>query len=416
MRDRQIFETETLKNDITIYYYKSENPFVVLSVMIPIGSAHSGDNNNIIMGTPHFFEHLILHRSKRHSKKDEFMKWVGSKGGFIIASTNQFTTIYTIQIKAEYVQDAWQGLYSLIFEPLLDTEDIEIERSIIINERGLCKWFPGDSELSNYIWSHWMDTTSVTRRQIFGDDTDLSKMSNLSLTNFHSLYKSQGIHVIVAGPSRIPDMYKELDNIPTRQVRLIENSIPFSWKKKGYHESAFSDIEAPIYFTGTFYDLPSEKERAAIHFLFEYLTNFSNGPIYKWLRQEKGWVYEVNYHRIITKKQEAIVLEIPLQNLLQVNEVKNELSKHIETAISNPDLLRAEVDRQLDGMVFSYQTVENIVSEALHDVEHYGFVTSEAKYQQYKELCVDPAYIQMIYIKYFAPELRGEFCAIPKQF
>jgi len=412
MRDKQVFETTKLTNGITVHYYPTDQPFAMFNLMIPIGSANNV--GQFVPGTSHFFEHIATLRSKRNMQRNSFSEWVGLNGGYFNAFTDNFNTVYTAQVPSSISTIAWEGFYSQIFETLIKEEDFEKERGVVSNERKQRKWYPGSSELSNYLWTSWVQAETVSRRQLFGEDIDLALLTGKTLSKFHKYYFTPDIHVVVGGSVQIKRILETLSELSTNSSTLAESYTPYSWKRKNYHERGFSDVEAPVYFAGSCHKLPSYEERVAIRFLFEFLTDFHHGPLYKWLRNDNGWAYRVSYDIFTSGKEEVVFLEIPLHNLSQVAETRKELDGRIVRAISDSSMLATEVERQLGAEVFDYQTLENILDEALGDIKCYGRVTSEAEYRGYKRRCADPVYMNTIYEKYFGYSVRGEFCAIPK--
>jgi predicted Zn-dependent peptidase len=354
---------------------------------------------------------VTLHRSKQHTERDCFAKWLEGKGGAINAATRPYSTIYYIHVPSTYADEAWSGLHSLLFEPFFSEEDLQKERDIIESEQSLQRWFPYDSEIENYVWTKWLNTEFVSKRQVFGNVEDLKEISLEMLKEFSQNYRTQNTTVMILGSYDSTSIEKSLSTIVTHTEALPVYDVPFSWFLPEYHEKSFADITNPIYFTGTFYDLPTDEERAGIHFLFEFLTKIQNGPLYNWLRNELGWAYELNYERLITPKEEAIILSIPLQDMLQVQQVRAELSSRIENALKNREILEAEYERQTGEMVFQYQSLDEIMNDALNDIERYGKPTTEGEYARHKRLCTDPDYLLRIYEKYFGPEKRKEFCA-----
>ena len=63
MRDRQVFEIHQLANGMSVYHYPSDQPYVVIRLRIPFGSAHN--TGEILPGTAHFFEHMMFRETAR---------------------------------------------------------------------------------------------------------------------------------------------------------------------------------------------------------------------------------------------------------------------------------------------------------------------------------------------------------------
>ncbi len=412
MRDRQVFEETVLQNGMRVNYYQTDQAFVNLTVYIPIGSTYHKEGHPA--GLPHFYEHMTFHRSLSFPEKDSFSQWVSSKGGEVNAMTRPFCTTYTVEIPISFVAEAWNGLYNLLFHPQFSSVDVTTERTIVANERDQRKWYPGESEIGHYLSTEWFDGRITEKEYLFGSDTDLSAITPEILVEFTKNYSSHELRVFVTGPDNYSFIATSLENIRPNEHRHDQHQIRPIWKQPIFHSREFVDIDKPVYFLGSIYQLPTNQERAAIHFILEYLTDFSTGPLHLWLRHDLGWTYGISYERVIQKSHEIIIMEIPLQSVEQVATVRSEIFNRMESALTDRGVLERELERQLGRRVFFYQKTSYVVDDAINDLTNYDSVISETEYVSFLKLCADPAYLTGIYHKFFNPELRGEFCALPK--
>jgi predicted Zn-dependent peptidase len=413
MRDRQLFEETKLRNGITVNYYQTDQAFANLTVYIPIGSTYHKEGHPA--GLPHFYEHMAFHRSLSFPEKNSFSQWVSSKGGEANAITRPFCTTYTVEIPVRFIEEAWRGLYDLLFHPQFTNEDVATERTIVANERDQRKWYPGESEIGHYLSTEWFDGRITEKDYLFGTDHHLSAITPEILGEFTQNYSSRKVQVFLTGPENYSFITTSLETIATQDQQYKQHHIQPGWKQPTFHTREFADIDKPVYFLGSIYELPSNQERAAIHFILEYLTDFSTGPLHLWLRHDLGWTYGISYERVIQKSHEIIIMEIPLQSTEQVAKMRSEIFNRIESAFKDTQVLERELERQLGKRVFFYQKTSYIIEDAINDLTNYQTVTSETEYVSYLKLCADPEYILGIYHKFFNPELRGEFCALPKE-
>lgn len=411
MRDRQVFDTYKLENGWMIYDYKTNDPFVLYSITIPIGTVHSG----ILYpsGTTHFYEHIVMNRSKMFLKSDEFQKWVTGVGGSINAVTELFHTTFHLQVPHSYAKTAWEGMYSMLFETIFDIDDIEKEKNIIINERQQQRWYPGITELSHYLWTKWIDGSCVSKNQMYGSDEDLNSISLETIKKFSSEYNASNCFAIVAGATDASIVIRSLSQLNTTHKAPVEKYLPPIWKNKEFHTFEFQEIDSPMYFIGSIYNLPTNQERIAISFILDFLTHQTDGVLLNWLRREKGWTYSVNYTRVINQRHEVVMIEMSLHNKEQVKVIREEIQDHVVEALKNPDNLKKAVIRRVGEMIFHYQTLETIMSDAIHDIVNYKEPLSEKQFIQYTELCQDSTYILNVYNKFFSKTSIGEFCALP---
>jgi predicted Zn-dependent peptidase len=146
MKDRLIFESTQLDNGITVLAKPMDVPFAIAWLYIPVGHVHN--TGSVLPGTAHFLEHIAYNRSRLYHKPNQFQKMVELKGGDFDASTGFLTTEYDLSARSDMFGEAFKGLMSHVFEPIITQEDITLEASIISSERKMSsKWYPGDDDL-----------------------------------------------------------------------------------------------------------------------------------------------------------------------------------------------------------------------------------------------------------------------------
>lgn len=414
MRDRQVFDVQLLRNGVHWYHYPAEADFAIIHIMLPVGHAHN--TGETAPGTAHFLEHMGANHSKRYPLHNSFGEWIGLQGGYNNAYTDNFHTVYIVEIPVAQIEEAWAGLFSQAFEPLFLEEYIALQRNIIISERRRReRWFPGYDELGHYVRAEWQHVVPVGLRQMYGQNPDLDAAGPEHLRRFHSHYFDTRALVLSAGPLEVKRFAEQVAALPADLRYPPENyEIPY-WHRKDYHEVSFRDVTQPILYVGGLTPgVPEFETKVAVEFIGQLLTNSDHGPLYKWLRQEKGWVYGLSF-KTEGEKYLRWRMKIPLQDLDQVDVVRKELWNRIEGALKDRALLGREVDRRLGAQTFHFQTLESVISGAEYDLQLYGQVTSEEVYRSILQKCRDAAYIWQIAEEYFSPKVRGEFCALPEE-
>ncbi len=413
MRDRQVFETYILPNGIKFLHYPADFPFAIMHIILPFG--HAQNTGDVLPGTAHFLEHMGASHSALYPRTHEFTEWLGVQGGYMNAQTGSFTTIYLAETPADAIEKTWDGLCAQVFEPLFQGEDIARQRTIIAAERKRKeRWFPGSSELGHYLKTQWQSDLVTDLRQIFGWNEDLAAMDAAMLSKFHSYYSDPRTVILTAGPLDIQKMSGRLMELETRPHEAPAHyETPF-WVHKDYHEKAFNDVSQPILYVGALFPaLPDYGTKVAIEFIGDFLTNSDHGPLYHWLRTEKGWVYGMSF-KTVFERYSSWTMSFPLHELDQVQSVRQELWERMEQALSSEALVGREVGRKLGAQTFYFQTLESIIDGAEYDLELYGEIRSEAEYRTHLERCRDTSYLRDVAERFFAPDLWGEFCALPQ--
>jgi len=406
MKDRQHFQITRLANTSTLFEYPTEDPFCIISVIVPIGNAHNV--HPIPNGTIHLFEHIVFHRSRAYPEKDSFTKWLAEIGADINAYTSDFTTTYILRVPAVYSEKAYHGMYSMIFESLFDIQDLELERSIIANESQQAKWYPGTGHISAQLWSKWLNGNGIAKSQVYGSSADLSQISIATLESLQALYNQLPIRVVAVGQYNREHILESLTDRTLSGTVLPMHYENIKWQSDDMFTFVSPDVESPIYFFGSVYPNPTTEERLAISFLFGLLTDPMQGVLYAWLREELGWTYSIGYSQLSNHIEEVTILEIPLAHKEQTEIVRRELQARIVTALADKSLLNRALTRQLGQMVFHYQSLEQIAEDAITDIIRYGTPITETQIKESKSRCTDTDYIRNIYETFFTGEKTRE--------
>lgn len=142
----------TLKNGLRVVV---ENIDYVNSVSVGLwiqnGSRNETINNN---GISHFIEHMLFKGTKKRTAKD-LAEVVEDVGGQINAFTGKESTCFYIKILDSHLRLSLDVLSDMLFNSLFDEEEIEKEKSVVVEEIGMSEDSPEDvlSDLHcNAIW------------------------------------------------------------------------------------------------------------------------------------------------------------------------------------------------------------------------------------------------------------------------
>ncbi len=414
MRDRQIFETFKLANGITSYYYPANTPFSQFRIIVPVGHTHNVPP--YLPGTAHALEHLIIKRSKKYPKIDQFEQLIELRGGAIHASTGFDYSEYGVDVPANLSVEAWHGLLSHVFEPRLRGKDLSIERGAIASERESKKhWFPSSNEMGQYLYTKWMFDIPFSLRQRLGTDEDLALMTPQNLEEFHKNYLTKNVRILVGGNVDIQDINTAASVFQLSLPAPPQMYEPRAWKEREYHEKAFDTNEWTLLAGNFKNETPDYKTCAAIYFIGRFLVNSTQGILYRWLRKEKGWVYGVHFNFSADVRGVSWIIDLSFKHPRHLTTVRRELWPRMEAGIRDKALVEKEIERRLGLEVFDYQTVESILAGAAVDLTTFGKIYSEQEYREFLNSFRDIDYLDRIFLEYFNPETSGQFCARPKK-
>ncbi|HET8580968.1 MAG TPA: insulinase family protein [Candidatus Paceibacterota bacterium] len=413
MQDRLLFERTMLGNGTALYSHAMDAPLFSLHVLIPVGSVHSHDGNSGGRhGVTHFLEHMTFMRSERYPELRSFDRLAAEQGALLNAYTAPYYTSIYVQAPVAAERMIVEGIASMLFQPIFDEGDIAIERGVVGNERDQRKYFPGTTELGRYIDHEWMHDEHFTKEQLFGSDADLAAMTPVQLSRFHDNYWNESVRIVAAGGHDPHIIAEAFGSTAAPSSRLMEQSIPLSWGRREYHEKQFRDLDSPILFIGgltSSYDLMSDLR---LTFILGFLTNPSHGPIYDWLRNQKGWTYGVSAGSETDRDRFSWLFRMPLNDVTAVREIRAEFMERARTALADEAHIRAHAARELNRNVFNFQTADTRAETAVTMLTHTGTISSEAELVAILESMTAESLLGA-FDEHFAPERVGEFLALP---
>jgi predicted Zn-dependent peptidase len=415
IKDRLVFKENRLDNGITVYSYPMNVPFASITLCVPFG-----DTNNtakILSGSAHFLEHMILSRSELYPDSKSFIKTVKHKSGNIMAMTGNFNTIFDLEVRADLFCELLKGLVSHVFHPIFRQDDLELERGIVCNERKMVeRWFPGSDELENYLSTDWKYNVPCNLKQKLGCDSDIADITLDYLDSLHKRYSELNSFVFIGGNFDLDSVCEIITdgNVEAKCEKLEEKYDKARWVNKEYHEKSFDDISRFNLFLGGFRHSVDLRTSFCVNFIGKLLADPVTGILYEWLREEKGWVYNIGFYFNTNKMESVWELDIPLNNLKQVEFVRKEIDNKIIGVIQDKKKVSEGIERYKSASVFNYQTLDSIIREAAGSLFIHGRIVSETESLELLDSCKDPQFLLYVYENYFSPHVRGEFLAKPQ--
>lgn len=113
---------------------------VTAGVWVSAGSRFEPDH---LLGVSHFLEHLVFKGTARRSVKS-IARTIDVLGGQLDAFTCREQSCYFAKVLDEHLFDALELIFDILTDPLLDPEDIERERRVVLEEIKLVEDTPSD--------------------------------------------------------------------------------------------------------------------------------------------------------------------------------------------------------------------------------------------------------------------------------
>lgn len=149
------YSKRQLPNGLTIVEVPSNDvDSVVVDFFVKTGSRSEHPKEN---GISHFLEHFLFKGTKKFPSAMAISELVDSMGGEMNANTGKEHTQYFIKVASKYLPEIFEVLTDMIQNPLLDKEELEREKGVIVEEINMYKDMPMvevDNLLETIMWPH----------------------------------------------------------------------------------------------------------------------------------------------------------------------------------------------------------------------------------------------------------------------
>lgn len=111
---------------------------IALGIWIKVGGRYECAGNK---GISHYLEHLLFKGSRRYSCR-RLKESIEGVGGALNGFTSEELTCYLVKMPRQYLYEALDILSDMVLHPLLLTQDVEKERTVILEEIKMYKDLP----------------------------------------------------------------------------------------------------------------------------------------------------------------------------------------------------------------------------------------------------------------------------------
>ncbi|MDD4503795.1 MAG: pitrilysin family protein [Clostridiaceae bacterium] len=190
-----MFQKELLINGIRVV--TEEIPYVnsvSIGLWIKVGSRYETIENN---GISHFIEHMLFKGTKSRSAKD-IANSIDKLGGQLNAFTSKECTCFYVKVLDTHFDIALDVLADMFFNSNFDSEDIEKERGVVIEEINMYEDSPED--LVHDLFSQAVWAGNPLGMSILGTEESLNNLSREKIVDyFNEKYIPQNIVISVVG-------------------------------------------------------------------------------------------------------------------------------------------------------------------------------------------------------------------------
>ena len=215
-----MYKIHTLSNGLTIIgeeipYLKS----ITLGIWVNAGSRIEEENN---AGISHFIEHMLFKGTKNRNSK-ELASTIDNLGGQINAFTSKECTCFYVKLLDEHISIGVDVLSDMMLNSLFDSEEIDKERQVILEELKMYEDSPED--LSYDLLTENIYKTDGLGMNIIGTKESLYNINRENILEyFNKYYVASNCVISMSGNFNFEEMIEliedKFNNLPQGEVKV----------------------------------------------------------------------------------------------------------------------------------------------------------------------------------------------------
>jgi predicted Zn-dependent peptidase len=283
-------QTEILPNGMAVLTEPMEHVHSVsVGIWLRSGSRREPAELN---GISHFIEHMVFKGTKRRSAED-IAREMDSVGGMLDAFTSKELVCFNARVLDEHLPKAFDVVADMVLEPKFAEEDIEREKSVILEEIRMTQDNPEDLVHELFTQNFW--SAHSLGKPILGTPETVSSFTRETLENwFRHWYAPNNLVVTAAGHlthAQLVDLVAERFSklapaTPNGAERKPAPSPHITLRTKQELEQVHICIGVPA--------LPmTDRRRFAVSVLSNVLGGGMSSRLFQNIREKQGLAYAI---------------------------------------------------------------------------------------------------------------------------
>ena len=294
-----MYKKHVLENGLTII--GEEIPYVKsisLGVWINAGSRIEDEE---ISGVSHFIEHMLFKGTKNRTSK-QIASEIDNLGGQINAFTSKECTCYYVKLLNSHIDIGIDVLSDMILNSKFDEEDLDKERSVIIEELKMYEDSPEDLAYDLLTENIYKD--DALGMNIIGTEESLKRLNREKLLEYFNKYYVPNNSVIsISGNFNFNEIINKIEekfkNWKKRDVDIDIKQAEF----KSCFLSKNKDIEqVNLALSLEAVPLENDEEVYALAVINTVLGGSISSRLFQKIREEKGLVYSIYSSQSLYRK------------------------------------------------------------------------------------------------------------------
>lgn len=210
-------QNTTLPNGLrVITAHMAESRSVTAQIFVGVGSRQ--EDFHVNGGVAHFLEHLLFKGTKKYPTAQLISEAVDAVGGYNNAYTSEELTTYFIKLPSAHGKLALDILCDMMTSPLLDADEIERERGVIIEEMNVYRDDP--ARYVGTLIPELIFPNHPLGRDIIGTEEVIKSVPRTAIKDFfESHYVANNMVVSVAGQVNHEEVVAQITELLGDMVR-----------------------------------------------------------------------------------------------------------------------------------------------------------------------------------------------------
>ncbi len=288
-----MFKIKTLKNKLTLITIPIDS-FESVTTLFAVGAGSRYETRKT-NGISHFLEHMFFKGSKKYPTAEIISTMVDSIGAINNAATSKEWTYYWIKSSAKHIELATDVVSSMLKESLLEAEEVEREKGVIIEELRMYRDNP-----TRYIWDLYENLQFGDQPlgwDIGGDEATINSLKRGDFVKYvDSLYSPENSVLVYAGklPKDIEQMAeKYFNDLPKRSEHKAVNYKKIAQTKPRSNVFYKKTDQANLILGVEAFDR-YDKRKYAAKVLSSILGEGMSSRLFMQVRERRGLAYHVS--------------------------------------------------------------------------------------------------------------------------
>ncbi|MDP4200466.1 MAG: pitrilysin family protein [Bacteroidota bacterium] len=366
--------TKTYINGLRVVSERVEGASsLCVGLWVRAGSRHESIRQH---GIAHFIEHVVFKGTAGRTMR-EIMRSIEARGGYLNAFTTKEHTCFYTWTRTLHLDESVSVLFDLALRPKFSAEDIEREKSVIIEEINGIEDEP--DEMVFDLFEEEIFGRHALAHPIIGTPESIQRMNRQTLSAFHRKhYRSRDIVIVASGSHEHDALFAAIDRAIKHAPKHVSRRLlePYRFPRRPQselHVPRASGQQAHLILGRRAPGVRSERH-LAISALITLLGVGMSSRLNLRLREELGLAYDsvAFYSPFEDAGAVGLYIATAIENRERsLREMRRILRGLTTRPVSNAELDRAK-EQMIGSVVLPMESISNRMMRAAQNELYFG--------------------------------------------